>query len=77
MNITFTSTNDWNALYIDGKLALDDSEISAKNVLDALGIKWKEIDLSDEFIEKVEECGIFPKNEKDLNDMNYFKKGNK
>jgi hypothetical protein len=45
--------------------------------LDALGIKWKEIDLSDEFIEKVEECGIFPKNEKDLNDMNYFKKGNK
>jgi len=46
--ITFIYMDDWQALYIDGKLVYENHNISAKELLDYIPIEFQTVDLYDE-----------------------------
>ena len=71
--ITLVNLDDWEAIYIDGKKALDGHSIRITELLDLLGIDYKELEITDEFMKKTEETGYVPDNESDLNNMECFK----
>lgn len=51
-SITFVEYDDWEGLYLDGKLVLEGHSLDTSHVLDALGISHSSVWVSDAQIEK-------------------------
>ena len=62
MNILVTNNDDWEALYIDGKLFTQDHEIK-RNVLRKVKGKLYGQDISNEY---TYDCGYLPDNYEDI-----------
>lgn len=52
MKITLVdpSSSDWQGLYIDGKLVMENHQLSIYEILDAIGIDYKYIEADDEWL---------------------------
>lgn len=56
-SITFVEYDDWEGLYLDGKLVLEGHSLDTSHVLDALGIQHSSVWVSDA---QIEESGCLP-----------------
>ena len=45
MDVVIAVFDDWNGIYIDGKLEYENHSLDHRNVLDALNIKYESIDV--------------------------------
>lgn len=57
MKITFVSGGDWQGLYVDGKIVLQNHSLYPIEVLEALKIDFDYIETDDEWLYKI---GRFP-----------------
>jgi hypothetical protein len=55
---------DWEAIYVDGVKRSENHSLSADDILSALGIDYKTVELSDEWMDKHQSS--FPDNESGL-----------
>ncbi len=66
MDITLAISNDWQALYIDGKIALQKSILTVGEVMDLVVLKGGKVTSYDEkycsnsYIKILEQDGYFP-----------------
>lgn len=61
--ITFVDGDDWEGLYINNKLVLENHSLRISDVLKALGIKYESIIADDEWLAS---CGNLPENLADV-----------
>lgn len=55
MKVTFVDDNcgDWQGLYIDGKLVMENHQLGLYEVLDAIGIKYKYVQADADWLSSV------------------------
>lgn len=51
MKVTIVDSDDWKALYIDGKLVTQDHRIENKDILKALGVDFEIVEPDSEWFE--------------------------
>jgi hypothetical protein len=56
-NIKYILSNDWQGLYLNGELVLEDHSLHPTKVLESLGIKFELLSANEEWLE---EQGRFP-----------------
>lgn len=61
--VVFVSGDDWEGLYIDGKLVLENHSLEPRQVLDKLGIKYERRDADAEWLA---DTGNLPQDLKDV-----------
>ncbi|NOQ49755.1 MAG: hypothetical protein GQ553_03725 [Nitrosomonadaceae bacterium] len=61
--VLVTNYNDWEGLYIDGKLVLEGHVIRKDEMLTILGINYTEVEAAEGWLES---CGCLPKNLSDV-----------
>lgn len=61
--ITFVDSDDWEGLYINGELVLENHSLRIYDVLKALGIKYEVINADDDWLAS---CGNLPENLTDV-----------
>ena len=57
--ITFVEAEDWEGIYIDGKLAMQTHALWPQDILSILGIKYEVLDANEDWIQDV---GKLPEN---------------
>lgn len=69
--INFVSLDDWSAMYIDGKVVLQDHSLYYKNVLDELGITYASDDFSNDsgILNEINSGGNLPETISELNTL--------
>ena len=61
--VTYARGDDWEGLYIDGKLVLEDHSIDVRDILEAVGFKIKTVWVD---LDWLAETGSLPGNEDNL-----------
>lgn len=64
MKLTFVKSDDWIAVYVDGKFMYEDHNVSARTLAALAGIDLEELDVSDDWMER--NCGNMPESLHDL-----------
>lgn len=64
--VLVTNYNDWEGLYIDGRLVLEGHIIRKDEMLTILGINYSEVETADGWLES---RGTLPKNLSDVEEM--------